>query len=111
MSTANKKPSRTYKLRTPYQESAIYFTVVGTPIDAMFINCKEMESFQWISALMASYSLLVKNGVAPEKIAGYMCEVFDPNGQYVIEGTTTKVNGVVHHLGLILRQHVRDARA
>lgn len=101
--------SATLKLRAPgITEHAIYFTIVGTPKPhAFFINSKGMDSFQWITALMTSYSRQVRKGIPITNIIQDMKETFDPNGSYVIpNGTNTTVNSVVHHLGLILEKYV-----
>ena len=101
--------SVTIKLRAPgITEHAIYFTIVGTPTPtAFFINSKAMESFQWITALMTSYSRQVAKGIPVANIIEDMKETFDPNGSYIIpNGTNTTVNSVVHHLGLLLEKYV-----
>lgn len=109
MNTDTPSPSKTYKLRTPgISDHAIYFTIVGhdTP-EAFFINSKEMNSFQWVFALMESYSLLLKNGVSIDNLISIMKGVFDPNGKYIIpDGSGREAHSVVHHLGLVLEQHV-----
>lgn len=102
-------PSKTYKLRAPgISEHALYFTVVGVPVpEAFFINSKELESFQWITALMESYSRQLKLGADVRDIIADMCRTFDPNGEYVIpDGSGRKACSVVHHLGLVLEGHV-----
>lgn len=104
------KPSKTYKLRASgISEHAIYFTVVGETVpEAFFINSKEMESFQWVTALMTSYSRQVKAGVAIDDVIKDMKETFDPNGAYIIkwDGANKEIHSVVHHLGLLLERHV-----
>ena len=117
--------SATYKLRTPgISEHAIYFTIVGSLIpEAFFINSKEMHSFQWVTALMTSYSRRLSHYIDNNSIVGPvnvnaikqimlseiikdMKNTFDPNGAYIIpDGTTREAHSVVHHLGLILEQH------
>lgn len=106
-------PSTTYKIRAPgITDHAIYFTVVGDKVpECMFINSKEMESFQWISALMTSYSKQLKIGVDISNIIDDMCEVFDPNGAYMIpDGSNRTVNSLVNHLGLVLQGHVDNLK-
>lgn len=100
----NVTPSKTYKLRAPEMTvHAIYFTIAG---DMFFINSKEMESFQWISALMTSYSRQLKAGTDVVNVIKDMKETFDPNGKYnVPDGSGREVNSLVHHLGLILEEH------
>lgn len=103
-------PDRTYKLEAPgVSEHAIYFTIVGEPDPvAFFIDSKEVSSFQWVTALMTSYSRQLKAGIPIADIVKDMCSTFDPNGRYVIpDGSGREVNSVVHHLGLALERHVK----
>ncbi len=100
--------SITYKLRAPgVSEHAIYFTIVGDKPDALFINSKSMESFQWITALMTSYSRQIDSGASINNIINDMKETFNPDGSYIIpDGSGRKVHSLVHHLGLILDEHI-----
>jgi len=104
--------SRTYKLKAPddISKSAIYFTIVGDTTPKMFfINSKDMQSFQWIIALMTSYSRLLRMGSPVENIINDMKETFDPGGSYIIpDGSGVKVSSIVHHLGLVLEKHVLE---
>lgn len=110
----NITPSKTYKLHAPGEtEHAIYFTIVGRGknVEAFFINSKEMGAFQWITALMTSYSRRFADGVDPHLIIKDMKETFDPKGPYVApDGTGRAVNSVVHHLGLILEKHINNSK-
>lgn len=105
-------PSKTYKLKPPddISKSALYFTVVGDGIpEAFFINSKAMESFQWIIALMTSYSRQLRAGVPIQKVVDAMKGTFDPHGKYIIEdGSGREVHSVVHHLGLVLEKHISE---
>lgn len=101
-------PSKTYKLRAPgISEHAIYFIIVGYPKpEAFFINSKEMSSFQWVTALMVSFSRQLESGTPVENIIKDMVDTFDPKGSYFIpDGSGREVNSIVHHLGLILEQY------
>lgn len=104
-------PSKTYKLKVPGEnEQTIYFTILGEkePI-AFFVNSKEMSSFQWVVALMTSYSRQVSLGADIKEIISDMSETFDPNGAYIIpDGTGREASSIVHHLGMILEQHVNE---
>ncbi|MAE84319.1 MAG: hypothetical protein CMB80_16375 [Flammeovirgaceae bacterium] len=55
--------SRTYKFKAePIVKQAMYFTIGGYPTPKwFFLNSKSMESFQWIIALMTSYSIQLKD--------------------------------------------------
>jgi|TARA_Y100000310_G_scaffold173688_1_gene173825 hypothetical protein len=102
-------PSKTYKLRLPDDISphAIYFTIVGHSDPMwMFVNSKSMDSFQWVTALMTSYSRQIKADVPIREIINQMKETFSPNGRYVIpDGSGREVPSLIHHLGLVLEEH------
>lgn len=91
------------------EEHRGYFTLVKSKvgnIEALFVNSKQMDAFQWISALMTSYSRQLSRGIPLENIIQDMKETFDPNGSYFLQdGSNTEVPSVVHHLGLILEKH------
>lgn len=107
-----RQPSVTYKLRSPLVEQAMYFTIVGEPKPiAFFINSKNMDSFQWITAFMTSISKQINADIPIENIIEDMKNTFDPNGDYTILGSNEKVNGIVHHLGLIIEKHVKSMEA
>ena len=95
--------SATYKFSVPFSEHSIYFTIVGN--NTFFVNCKEMKSFEYVTALMTSYSKLIDRGAPIEEITEAMKEAFDPKGPYIIPGTNIKVNSIIHHLGTILEKH------
>ena len=100
----------TYKLKQNGSDCAMYFTIVekDNSITAMFINSKEMKDFQWITALMTSYSRQLNSGTDVKVIIDDMKETFDPNGSYYPPGLGVKVNSLIHHLGLILERHVNS---
>jgi len=105
-------PSHTYKFRAPpLSNNAFYFTIVGhSEPEAFFVNSKDMKSFQWMIALMTSYSRQVKAGITVREIIEDMKETFDPNGIYIIpNGSGQEVHGVIHHMGLILENHLTIA--
>jgi len=103
-------PSKTYKVKVPenISEHSAYFIIVGEPPEMFFFNSKEMNSFQWIVALMTSYTRQIRAEVDIETIIEDMKRTFDPGGAYIIpDGTGRKVSSTVHHLGLILEKHIR----
>ncbi len=106
------QPSKTYKFKSPgVSDHAGYFTVVGGVVPvAFFFNSKEMQSFQWITALMTAYSRQLEAGVGVGDVIADMKDTFDAGRPYIIpDGSGRKVNSVVHHLGLLLEQHVKEA--
>jgi len=103
-------PSSTYKIVVPEHISkhSGYFTIVGEfEPEAFFLNSKEMISFQWVVALMTSFSRQVSAGVPVENIIKDMKSTFDPNGAYYIPSSNgVQVNSIIHHLGLVLEKHM-----
>jgi len=107
---SSSNPSKTYKLRAPGDHAA-YFTIAGEPPEMFFFNSKSMEGFQWITGKMTDMSRLLEAGVSIEKVIEDMCETFQPGGDYIIpDGTGRRAHSVVHHLGLILEQHIKGDR-
>jgi len=103
--------SKTYKLKIPGKnEQTVYFTVVGGKNPkAFFINSKKIDNFQWITALMTAYSRQVSAGISIDEVISDMKDTFDPNGKYIIEdGSGREAHSVVHHLALILEQHLEE---
>lgn len=103
------KPSKTYELKASLiTRFPIFFTIVGgDTVEWFFVNTKEMESFQWITALMTSYSKRLEGGCDIAIIIDEMKETFQPNGAYFLEdGSGREVRSLVHHLGLVLEGHV-----
>lgn len=115
------EPEATYKIVVPEDISrhSGYFIIVGAfEPTKFFLNSKEMGSFQWVSALMTSYSRQMRAGVPIEDIIKDMKETFDPNGSYFIPKVSsengvldsiigTQVNSIIHHLGLVLEIHMK----
>ena len=111
MNTDKPSKSITYKLSTPgISEHSIYFTIVGgKEPEAFFVNSKEMNSFQWVTALMTSYSRQLECGVEIQDIISDMKDTFDPNGKYIIpDGSGREAHSVIHHLGIVLEHHVNE---
>jgi hypothetical protein len=103
VSRVTKKESATYKFRTPTGNNAYYFTIAG---DWMFLNSKELNDIKWIVPLLCSYSEHLKDGKPVSHIVSRMKESFDPSGGYIIpDGSGIEVNGMVHHLGILLERH------
>jgi len=59
---------RTYKLKTPLSESALYVTINNCEVNGqlkpfeIFINSKAMENFQWVVALTRVMSAVFRKG-------------------------------------------------
>jgi len=102
------RPSKTYKFKIEDSDHAIYFTIVDgdSCVEAMFVNSKEMKSFQWVTALMTSYSRQIKSGIPINNIINDMKNTFDPIGVYYSGGK--KYHSIIQQLGMILEGHVNN---
>lgn len=113
-----KRPSElhgsTYKLRTPLSNSSIYITIndiilnEGTEFELrkpfeIFINCKEMENFQWVVALTRLISAIFRKGGDLNFIIEELKSVFDPNGGYLSK--SGKIPSLVAEIALIIEKH------
>lgn len=102
--------SRTYKLRMApdLSQHAIYFTIFGGAIPRGFlINSKNMDYFHLIVPMVTAWSReLVKGKIPVADVIADMKETFDPRGSYTVPGKNITVNSLVHHLGLLLEEHV-----
>jgi hypothetical protein len=102
--------SVTYKFKPPTHDHSIYLTIVEDRvlgIIGIFVNCKQMEAFEFITALMVSYTRSLRRGEQLEVILKEMSEAFDPRGPYVIpKSGGIRVNGVVHHIGYLLEKYI-----
>lgn len=106
----------TYKV-SPVGSAALYITIndivlnPGTPHESrrpfeIFINSKDMSSFQWIVALTRMISAVFRKGGDITFISEELRSVFDPSGGYFIGGGA-RVNSVVGHIGLVIDEHLR----
>ena len=105
------RDNKTYKLRTPHVEEAVYLTIIddenGNPIQ-MLINSKNMTNYQWIEALMRFVSLALVNGDI-KKVIAELKTTFDPHhGGYVKPGTDQWVNSFINHIGDTLEKHWKE---
>ena len=87
----------TYKIKTPVSEHAFYITIndmvlnPGTPYEKrrpfeMFINSKNMDHYQWISALTLIVSAVFRKGGDVTFLVNELQSVFDPKGGYFRKG-------------------------
>ncbi|MGR3984574.1 MAG: NrdJb, partial [Gammaproteobacteria bacterium] len=87
----------TYKIRTPVSKHAFYITIndiilnPGTPYEKrrpfeMFINSKNMDHYQWISALTLIVSAVFRKGGDVAFLVQELKGVFDPKGGYFRKG-------------------------
>lgn len=104
----------TYKIRTPIHDHAIYITVNDLveegkpprPVE-VFINSKEMENFELISALTRLISAVLRQeGEFPEFVLQELEDTYNLMGGYYIPGMKgDHAHGLVSHIGRVLRKH------
>jgi hypothetical protein len=87
----------TYKIKTPLSDHALYVTIndvlmnPGTELEhripfEVFINSKNMEHFQWVTALTRVISAVFRKGGDVAFLTEELKQVFDPQGGYFKKG-------------------------
>ncbi|MFO1507443.1 MAG: NrdJb [Lysobacterales bacterium] len=109
---------RTYKIRSPLVEHALYVTINDIVLNAgtehelrrpfeIFINSKNMDHFQWIVALTRIMSAVFRKGGDVTFLVEELKAVFDPRGGYFRAGGVY-MPSIVAELGAIVEQHLRS---
>lgn len=105
---------RTYKLRSPIYEAALYITINDIVLNPgtvhehrrpfeIFINSKAMESFQWIVALTRMVSAVFRKGGDVVFIVEELKSVNDPKGGYWKKGKF--ITSIVAEIAEVIEQH------
>jgi ribonucleoside-diphosphate reductase alpha chain len=97
---------KTYKLKTPLSEHALYVTINDLdkrPFE-IFINSKAMEHFQWVVALTRLISAVFRHGGEIGFLVEELRSVFDPKGGYFHQGAY--VHSLVAAIGDIVERHL-----
>jgi len=108
-------PGRTYKLRWPDSDHAIYVTINDIVQDApgdrkirrpfeVFINSKNMEHYAWTVALTRMISAVFRRGGDVAFVVEELKAVFDPRGGHWMEGRY--VPSLLAAIGGIIEQHM-----
>ncbi len=103
---------KTYKIKTPLSEHAIYVTINDIvdengkrrPFE-IFINSKNMEHFQWIVALTRVISAIFRKGGDVSFLVEELKSVFDPRGGYYKKGGKY-MPSLVAEIGEVIEQHL-----
>lgn len=106
----------TYKIKTPNSEHAIYLTIndiilnEGTDKEErrpyeVFLNSKNIDNFQWVSALTRVMSAVFRKGGDVCFLIDELKSIFDPRGGYFKKGGTY-MPSVVAELGWCLERHL-----
>lgn len=106
----------TYKLKTPVTEHALYLTIndivlnEGTEFECrrpfeIFINSKNMDSFQWVVALTRVMSAVFRKGGDIVFLVEELRNVFDPKGGYFKKGGKY-MPSIVAEIGEAIEDHL-----
>ncbi len=107
----------TYKIKPPTSEHAIYVTINDVILNAgsehevrrpfeIFINSKNMEHYQWISALTLIISAVFRKGGDCTFLVEELSSVFDPKGGYMKRGGRW-MPSLVAEIGEVLERHLK----
>jgi ribonucleoside-diphosphate reductase alpha chain len=105
-------PGRTYKLRWPESDHAIYITINDIVQDErrrpfeIFINSKNMEHYAWTLALTRMISAVFRRGGDVSFVVEELKAVFDPRGGAWLEGKY--VPSLLAAIGTVIERHMTD---
>ena len=105
-------PGRTYKLRWPESDHAIYITLNDIMQDGrrrpfeIFINSKNMEHYAWTLALTRMISAVFRRGGDVSFVVEELRAVFDPRGGAWLGGRY--VPSLLAAIGAVIERHMVD---
>jgi ribonucleoside-diphosphate reductase alpha chain len=105
-------PGRTYKIRWPAADHAIYITINDIVQDGrrrpfeIFINSKSMEHYAWTVGLTRMISAVFRRGGDVSFVVEEMKAVFDPRGGAWMSGRY--VPSLLAAIGDVIEQHMVD---
>ena len=105
-------PGRTYKIRWPDSDHAIYITVNDIVRDGrrrpfeVFINSKNMEHYAWTVGLTRMISAVFRRGGDVSFVVDELKAVFDPRGGQWMEGRY--VPSLLAAIGEVIERHMID---
>jgi ribonucleoside-diphosphate reductase alpha chain len=105
-------PGRTYKLRWPDSEHALYITLNDIVQDGrrrpfeVFINSKNMEHYAWTVALTRMISAVFRRGGDVSFVVEEMKAVFDPRGGAWMDGRY--VPSLLAAIGDVIERHMTE---
>ncbi|MBM3597551.1 MAG: adenosylcobalamin-dependent ribonucleoside-diphosphate reductase [Alphaproteobacteria bacterium] len=105
-------PGKTYKIRWPESDHAIYITINDIVQDGrrrpfeIFINSKNMEHFAWTVALTRMISAVFRRGGDIAFVVEELKAVFDPRGGQWMEGRY--VPSLLAAIGEVIERHLID---
>ena len=105
-------PGRTYKIKWPGSDHAIYITINDVEQDGrrrpfeIFINSKNMEHYAWTVALTRMISAVFRRGGDVSFVVEELKAVFDPRGGQWMEGRY--VPSLLAAIGGVIERHLVD---
>jgi len=112
LSRPEELPGKTYKIRWPENEHALYITINDIIQDGrrrpfeIFINSKNMEHYAWTVALTRMISAVFRRGGDVSFVVEEMKAVFDPRGGAWMEGRY--VPSLLAAIGDVIERHLVD---
>jgi len=103
--------SRTYKIKPPVIDDAIYITIADNDSgpEWIFINCKNMASYQWISFITQLISDKFSSLDELQNVIKIMKNTHDTGGGYVIpKSKGVHAKSIVAHIGYVLEKHIEN---
>ena len=105
--------SRTYRIQPPEEGSPIFITITNaTNVDGsirphdIFINSKNLDHYQWMTAITSLSSMVFKSGTPPEHVSATLQEVFNPAGGYFSQ--KSYVPSIVADIGRTIDRHIQE---
>ncbi|BBK39355.1 ribonucleoside-diphosphate reductase, adenosylcobalamin-dependent [Allostella sp. ATCC 35155] len=105
-------PGKTYKIRWPETDHAIYITLNDIVQDGrrrpfeVFINSKSTEHYAWTVALTRMISAVFRRGGDVSFVVDELKAVFDPRGGTWMDGRY--VPSLLAAIGEVIERHMRD---
>ena len=105
-------PGKTYKVKWPDSEHAIYITINDVVMDGrrrpfeVFINSKNMEHYAWTVALTRMISAVFRRGGDVSFVVEELKAVFDPRGGQWMGGKY--VPSLLAAIGEVIERHMID---
>ena len=105
-------PGKTYKIRWPESDHAIYITINDTVVDQkrrpfeVFINSKNMEHYAWTVALTRMISAVFRRGGDVSFVVEELKAVFDPRGGQWMD--RKYVPSLLAAIGEVIERHMID---
>jgi hypothetical protein len=108
---------KTYKIKSPLTTTSMYVTInnivlnEGTDQEVIqpfeiFVNSRDMSSFQWVVALTRMISGIFHKGGDISFIVRELLSTYDPSGGYLSKGGRY-IPSVVAELGIVLEEHLK----